>query len=322
MEWLNYHHLLYFWMAAREGSITQASRQLLLAQPTITGQIRALENTLGQKLFTRSGRNLVLTEVGRLVYRYANEIFSLGRELTDVLKGRPAGRPVRLVVGVSDVLPKLIAYRLLQPALTLPEPVHIVCYEDHPERLFAELSTSGLDLVLTDAPAGPLVRVRAFNHLLGSCGVSFFGTSALAARLRKNFPASLDGAPFLLPLENATLRRSLEQWFEAQGIRPLTVGEFQDSALLKVFGQAGIGVFAAPTVIEEELRRHYGVRVLGRTESMTERFYAISVERKLKHPAVVAIAGAARHQLYRQAGMPVATGSSGAGRRSSRGNRR
>ncbi len=298
MEWLNYHHLLYFWMAAREGSIAQASRQLLLAQPTITGQIRALENALGEKLFTRFGRNLVLTEVGRLVYRYANEIFSLGRELTDVLKGRPAGRPIRLVVGVSDVLPKLVAHRLLEPALTLPEPVQIVCYEDRPERLLAELSTFGLDLVLTDAPVGPSVRVRAFSHLLGACGVSFFGTSSLAAKYRRNFPASLDGAPFLLPLENATLRRSLEQWFEAQRIRPLVAGEFQDSALLKAFAQAGAGLFAAPTVVERAIRLQYGVVVLGRTDSITERFYAITVERKLKNPAVVAISDAARNRLF------------------------
>ena len=299
MEWLNYHHLFYFWMAAREGSIAQASRQLLLAQPTITGQIRALENALGEKLFTRSGRSLVLTDVGRLVYRYASEIFSLGRELTDVLKGRPAGRPVRLVVGVSDVLAKLIVYRLLEPALALPESVQIICYEDRPERLLAELSTFGLDLILTDAPIGQLVRVRAFSHLLGSCGVSFFGTASVAAKYRRNFPASLDGAPFLLPLESTTLRRSLEQWFEAQRIRPRVVGEFQDSALLKTFGQTGLGIFAAPTVTEKEVRRQHGVSVLGRTESVIERFYAISVERKLKHPAVVAIAEAARDQLFR-----------------------
>ena len=301
MDWLNYHHLLYFWMTAREGSIAQASKQLRLAQPTITGQIRALENTLGEKLFARAGRNLVLTDVGRLVYRYANEIFSLGSELTEVLKGRPGGgRPVRLVVGVSDALPKLIAYELLTPALALAEPVHMICYEDRPERLLAELATSGLDLVLADAPVGSSVRVRAFNHLLGSCGVSFFGTPSLAVKYRKRFPASLDGAPFLLPLESSTLRRSLDQWFESQRVRPRVVGEFQDSALLKVFGQAGIGVFAAPTVIEKEVRRHYGVSVLGRTEAVIERFYAISVERKLKHPAVVAISEAARQKLFRK----------------------
>ena len=295
---LNYHHLLYFWTVAREGGIAQASRQLLLAQPTITGQIRALESALGEKLFSRSGRKLVLTEAGRMVYRYANEIFSLGRELTDVLEGRPVGRPVRLVVGVSDLLPKLVAYRLLEPALKLPEPVQIVCYEDRPERLLAELSTFGLDLVLTDAPVGPSVRIRAFNHLLGSCGVSFFGAAALAARYRRNFPASLDGAPFLLPLETATLRRSLEQWFESQRIRPRVVGEFQDTALLKAFGQAGVGIFAAPTITEKELRRQYRVSVLGRTDAVLERFYAISVERKVKHPAVVAISDAARNRLF------------------------
>jgi LysR family transcriptional activator of nhaA len=300
MEWLNYHHLLYFWMVAREGSIAKASKQLLLAQPTITGQIRALENALGEKLFTRSGRNLVPTDVGRLVYRYANEIFSLGRELTDVLKGRPAGRPIRLAVGVSDALPKLIAYRLLEPALTLPEPVRIVCYEDQPDKLMAELATFGLDLVLSDEPVGPGVRVRAFSHLLGSCGVAFFAKSTLANKYRKNFPASLDGAPLLLPLENAALRRSLEQWFGAQNIRPRLVGEFQDSALLKVFGQAGVGVFAAPTAVEQDVRHHYGVSVVGRTEAVTERFYAISVERKIKHPAVVAISESARQTLFGQ----------------------
>jgi LysR family transcriptional activator of nhaA len=301
VEWLNYHHLLYFWMVAREGSIAQASKQLLLAQPTITGQIRALENALGEKLFTRSGRSLVLTEVGRLAYRYANEIFSLGRELTDVLKGRPAGRPLRLVVGVSDALPKLIAYRLLEPALALPEAVQIICYENRTERLVTELSTFALDVVLADAPIGSLVRVRAFSHLLGSSGVSFFGAPSLAVKHGKDFPASLDGAPFLLPLENATLRRSLERWFEAQRIRPRVAGEFQDSALLKAFAQAGVGLFAASTVVEKEIRQQYGVVLVGRTDAVTENFYAISVERKLKHPAVVAIAEAARDQLFRQA---------------------
>jgi LysR family transcriptional regulator, transcriptional activator of nhaA len=300
MEWLNYHHLLYFWVVAREGSIAKASKELLLAQPTITGQIRALENALGAKLFTRSGRNLVPTEVGRIAYRYANEIFSLGREFTDVLKGRPAGLPIRLVVGVSDDLPKLIAYRLIEPALTLAEPVQIVCYEGQPETLMTELATFGLDVVLSDAPIGPGVRVRAFSHLLGSCGVTFFAKPILAAKYRKNFPASLDGAPMLLPLENTAVRRSLEQWFEVQNIRPRVVGQFQDSALLKVFGQAGVGLFAAPTAIEQDVRRHYKVSVVGRTDAVTERFYAISVERKLKHPAVVAISESARQTLFGQ----------------------
>lgn len=300
MQWLNYHHLFYFWTVVREGGIAQASRHLLLAQPTITGQIRMLENALGEKLFTRSGRNLVPTEVGRVVFRYANEIFSLGRELTDVLKGRPAGRPTRLAVGISDGLPKLIAYRLLEPALTLAEPVQLICHEGSPERLLAELATFELDLVLTDAPLAPSMRVRAFSHLLGSCGITLFGTAPLADRYGRDFPATLDGAPFLLPLEGSTLRRSLEQWFEAQRITPRVVGEFQDSALLKTFGQAGLGVFAAPSVVETEIRRQFGVTVLGRTAAVVEQFYAISVERKLKHGAVLAIAEAARDHLFRQ----------------------
>lgn len=304
MEWLNYHHLLYFYVVAREGSVAQASRLLLLAQPTITGQIRALEKAIGEKLFARAGRRLVLTEAGRLAYRYASEIFSLGRELTDALKGRPSGRPVRLAVGVSDALPKLIAYRLLRPAIAMPEGMQLVCYEDRPERLLAELSTFGLDVVLTDAPVGPTARVRAFSHLLGASGVSFFGERSLAAGYRRTFPASLDGAPFLLPLENSTLRRSLERWFEAQRIRPRVAGEFQDSALLKTFAQAGLGLFAASTAIEKEVRRQYGVVEIGRTNAVTESFYAISVERKLKHPAVTAIAEAARDQLFRQTPLP------------------
>ena len=299
MEWLNYHHLLYFWTVARAGSIARACRQLRLAQPTISGQIRALEDSLGEKLFQRAGRGLVLTEVGQVVYRYADEIFSIGRELTDVLKGRPqAGRPARFLVGISDALPKLIAYRVLAPVLAMTETVRMVCHEDKPERLLAELSSHALDLVLTDAPPGPATRVRAYNHLLGSCGVSLFAAPALAARCRRNFPASLDGVPFLLPLETSTLRGALEHWFEAHGIRPRVAGEFQDTALLNTFGQAGIGVFAAPSAIEKEVRQYYRVSPIGRLEGVVERFYAISVERRLKHPAVLAISETARTELF------------------------
>lgn len=299
MDWLNYHHLLYFWTVAREGSIARACDKLLLAQPTISGQLRALERSLGDKLFTRSGRGLVLTETGRVVYRYADEIFTLGRELTDTLRGRPTGRPLRLVVGVADVLPKLISYRLLEPALHLPEPVQIICREGKPERLLAELSVHGLDIVLCDAPVSPTVKVRAFHHLLGECGVSVMGTATLARSLRRGFPRSLDGAPFLLPTDNTTLRRSLEQWFGAHGIRPAVRAEFEDSALLKVFGQAGIGLFVVPTVVEDEVSKQYGARLVGRLPEVRERFYAISVERKLKHPAVVAISDSARQQLFK-----------------------
>jgi LysR family transcriptional activator of nhaA len=298
MEWLNYHHLLYFWTVAREGSVSRACRQLNLAQPTISGQIRSLEDSLGEKLFIRSGRNLVLTEVGRVVYRYADDIFSMGRELLDTLKDRPTGRPVRLAVGVADVLPKLIAYRLLAPALSLPDPVQMVCREDKPERLLAELAVHGLDIVLSDAPVDASVRVRAFSHLLGECGVSLFATPRQAVLYRKGFPGSLEGAPFLLPTDNTILRRSLDQWFATQGIRPRVVGEFDDRALLKAFGQAGAGIFPAPAAIEKEVQRRYGVSVVGRIETVRERFYVISVERKLKHPAVVAITEAARGKLF------------------------
>lgn len=298
MEWLNYHHLLYFWVVAREGSVSHAGKELHLSQPTISAQIRALEESLGEKLFTRTGRSLVLTDMGSVVFRYADEIFSTGQELMDTLKGRPTGRPMRLVVGVADVLPKLITYRLLEPALKLPEPIRVVCREDKPDRLLAELATHELDLVLTDAPIGPTVKVQVFNHLLGECGVTIFGRAKLAAAYRRGFPQSLNGAPFLLPADNTTLRRSFEQWFEIEGIRPMIAGEFEDSALLKVFGQAGVGLFAAPSVIEAEVRRQYGVQVVGRTDALRERFYAISVERKLKHPAVVAISEAAQRKLF------------------------
>lgn len=302
MEWLNYHHLLYFWVTAREGSVTRASEQLYLSQPTISAQIRALEHSLGEKLFAKSGRNLVLTEIGRVVFRYAEEIFSLGRELTDTLKGRLStrspSRPVRFLVGIADVLPKIVAYRILEPALRLAESEYIVCKEDKPERLLAELAVHELDLVLTDAPISPNVKVKAYNHLLGDCGVTIFATAKTAASYKRKFPQSLDGAPFLLPTENTSLRRSLDQWFNAQSIRPVAIGEFEDSALLKVFGQTGVGLFAGPSAIEAEIQKQYGVQVIGRTDAAREHFYAISVERKLKHPAVVAISEVARQELF------------------------
>lgn len=298
MNWLNYHHLLYFWTVALEGTIAKACELLHLTQPTISGQLRSLEKSLGAKLFDRVGRNLVLTETGRVVYRYADEIFSLGRELQDTLEGHPAGRPLRLVIGVADTMPKMLVHRILEPALHLPEPVHVICDQGKPEQLLAQLAVSGLDLVLADTPVSPSVKIHAFNHLLGECGLSFLGAAELVAAHRRGFPRSLEGAPFLLPTQNTALRRSLEQWFDAEGIRPLVRGEFADSALLKVFGQIGTGIFAVPTAVEEEVKRQYRVRLLGRVTSVRERFYAISVERRLKHPAVVAITDSARRTLF------------------------
>jgi len=298
MEWLNYHHLLYFWTVARTGGVSAASAELRLAQPTISGQLRLLEDHIGEKLFHRVGRRLELTDMGRMVYRYADEIFTLGRELTDAIRGRPTGRPLRFAVGIADQVPKLIAYRLMEPALKLPEPVRLVCQEDKPERLLADLAVHALDLVLTDSPLNPSINVRAFSHLLGECGTTIFGATALAARSRRGFPRSLDGAPFLMPTDNTVLRRSLDQWFSQHDLRPQIVSEFEDSALLKAFGERGVGLFAAPSAIEAEVRRQYGVQVIGRIDQVRERFYAISVERRLKHPAVVAISEAAREQLF------------------------
>jgi LysR family transcriptional activator of nhaA len=298
MDWLNYHHLLYFWSVAREGSVVGAAGRLGLAQPTVSSQIRALEAALGERLFTRSGRSLVLTEPGRLVYDYADQIFSLGRELVDAVKDRPTGRALRLTVGVVDVMSKVIAHRLLAPALTIGQPVHLVCREDRPERLMAELSVHGLDLVLADAPISPAIKVKAFAHLLGESGVSFFATSRIARRLRGRFPTSLNQAPILLPTDNTMLRRHLDQWLADKHLRPTIVGEFEDSALLSVFAQAGSGVMAAPSVLEPEMRTEFGLRVIGRVNEIRERFYALSVERRIKHPALVAISEAARRKLF------------------------
>ena len=298
MEWLNYHHLLYFWTVAKEGTICAACEKLHVTQPTISGQIRALEDALGEKLFTRVGRNLVLTDIGRVVYRYADEIFSLGHELMDTLQGRPGSSPLRFHVGVVDVLPKLVAYEIVAAVMKLPESIQLVCHEGPLTQLLARLAVHELDLVLSDSPIGSDIKVRAFSHQLGECGVSIVGTKDLVTSYRRRFPSSLDAAPFLLPTNNTSLRRSLEYWFDSEGIRPSVVGEFEDSALLKVFGQAGHGLFAVPTVIEKQVQRQYQVMTVGRVEDVQERFYAISVERQVKHPAVTAIAKTARQKLF------------------------
>ncbi len=295
VEWLNYHHLLYFWTAAREGGVTRAAKKLRLAQPTVSEQIKRLEGLLGGQLFERRGRLLVLTEFGRTVYGYADEIFSLGRELMDAAKTQGGGRPRRLVVGVADVLPKLIVYRLLQPALALG--IELVCREDDVDQLLAGLSIHEVDLVLSETPVGSHVGVRAFNHLLGESSVSFFGIKEQAARLRRGFPGSLNGERFLYPEQQTVLRRSLDTYFEDIGVRPTFAAEFADSALAMSFGQAGAGIFAGPTVIEREIKRQYGVAVIGRARQLRERYYAISGERRLAHPGVLAISQAARQLL-------------------------
>ena len=299
MEWLNYHHLLYFWVVAKEGSIVRASKELRLAHPTISGQIHRLEENLGEKLFARRGRNLVLTEVGRVAFRYADEIFSLGRELIDTLKGRASGKPLRLIVGVADVLPPSLVRRFLDPAFRLGHAVQIVCRADKSvEEFIAELALHRVDVVIADGPAGPGIPIRAFSHLLGECGTTFFAAARLAASTRRKFPRSLDGTPFLLPGAPSAVRSALEQWFNSQDIHPRVVGEFDDSALAKDFGTEGMGIFAAPTVIEAEVRKQYRVRVVGRSDAVRQQFYAISVERKIRHPAVAAVCEAARKDLF------------------------
>ena len=297
MDWLNYHHLLYFWTVAREGTIARASKKLLLSQSTISGQIRTLERSLHVKLFERVGRNLVLSDAGRKVYRYADEIFALGQDLCATLEGGANRRLSRVEVGVADVLPRWIVYQLLMPALQLREPIQLICHDDKTERLLTRLALNELDVVLTDVPAGPLVKIRAYNHLLGECGISFLASTKLAKAYRRGFPKSLDRAPFLLPMEGTALRRSLDEFFHAEGVQPIIRCEVGDCDLFEAFAHGGAGIFATPTVLEQRIRRQFAVQVVGRVEAVRERYYAISTERKLKHPAVVAISEAARKQF-------------------------
>lgn len=295
---MNYHHLLYFWTVVREGSISKASEKLRISSPAISAQLRSLENNFGEKLLRRSGRNLVLTEMGRTVFSYAEDIFALGRELMDTVRNRPTGRPMRVDIGVVDVLPKLIAQWLIEPALHLREPVRIVCREATSDQLIARLATLELDVVLSDSPINPNLKIRAFNHLLGESAVTFVAMPKLANKCKGRFPACLDRMPMLLPTDNTDLRRSLDQWFETHNIRPDIVGEFEDYALLRAFGQAGSGIFPVPSVFEKQLKQQDSLRRVGRTEEVHSRFFAISAERKLMHPAVVAICDTARRELF------------------------
>ncbi len=298
MDSLNYHHLHYFWLVAREGSIARAATELELSRPTISTQIRQLEASMGRKLFERSGRNLVLTEFGQTIFHYADEIFSIGRELREVVRGDAGGRPERLVVGTPEVLPKLVTHQLLKPAFELSEPTQVVCHEGALDDLLAELAVHRLDVVLSDTPLGSTTHVRGFNHLLGECGVSFFAGPDLARKYRRRFPQSLNDAPVLVPMSRTSLRRELERWLDTEDIHPRIVGEFDDTALMKVFGQDGFGIFPAPSSIEKDVCTQYNVRLVGHVEAVRERYYAITVNRKLKHPAVVAICEAARGEMF------------------------
>ncbi len=298
MEWLNYHHLLYFWTVVRAGGIGKAAEELRISPPAISAQLKRLEDQLGEKLLTRSGRRLVLTEMGRIVFSYAEDIFSLGRELLDVVKNRPIGRPLRLDVGVVDVMPKVVVQTLLEPALHLREPVRIVCREASPDQLLARLATHELDVVLSDSPVDPTLKIRAYSHLLGECGVIFVAKKRATAAFRRRFPKSLHGAPMFLPTDNTALRRNLDFWFESKGVRPLVLGEFEDYALLRAFGETGAGIFPLPSVVEPQMHQQRGLRTIGSTDEVRTQFYAISAERKLQHPAVVAIRNTARQDLF------------------------
>jgi LysR family transcriptional regulator, transcriptional activator of nhaA len=299
MEWLNYHHLLYFWTVVREGSVSKAAEKLRLSQPTISAQVRMLEQTIGERLFLRRGRTQLLTDVGRTVYRYADEIFGLGRELLETLDGRPPGRVMPLTIGVANAVPKLIVHRLLRPAIEQPATIRLICREDNAEQLVAQLASYALDVVIASAPAPAHLPMKVFNHLLGESTISLFAPAPLAARLRRRFPASLNQAPVLVPTTNSPLRRALDEWFDEERITPRIVGEFEDSALMQVFGQAAGCVFPAPSAIATDVSRFHGVRAIGRLNDVRERYYVISPERRLKHPGVLAITSVARDQLFK-----------------------
>lgn len=296
---LNYQHLLYFWSVVRTGSLTRACEELALAAPTVSAQLRTLEERLGEKLLVKSGRTLVPTDVGRLVYSYANEIFGLGQELMEALEQRPSARPLRLLVGIDDVLPKEIAYRIVEPSLQMKQPVRIVCREGTLERLVADLAIHEIDVVLSDSPVTPSLNVRAYSHPLGSCTVYWMATPTLAKTLRRGFPKSLDGVPVLLPTDDTAIRRAIDQWLDRQNIRPLLLGEFEDYAMLREFAREGHGFAPVPSVLEAQFRKQHGFVRIGLARGVMAEFYAISVERKIKHPAVAAMTDNAR-QLFSQ----------------------
>src|SRR5687768_5051563 len=292
MKWLNYNHLHYFWVVAREGGVVRSAEELMVSQPTISNQLRDLQAALGHRLFDRVGRGLRLTEARRIAFNYANEMFSLGQELLNSLESQPAGPTLRLSVGVLDVIPKPVARRLLAPAASLPQPVRLICREDKADRLLADLAAHRSNVVLSDAPIGTAVQLRGYNHLLGESDVSFFATAALSRKYQRGFPRSLDGAPVLLPTDHTQLRRSLNLWFDSKRIHPVVAGEFDDSALMFWFGRTGAGVFPAPSIVEEDVRREMGLTLVGRARDVRERFYAITLDEQPKHAGVAAVCAA------------------------------
>lgn len=298
---LNFKHLHYFLAAAKYGGVNRAAERLHLTPQTLSGQISQFEERLGVTLFNREGRRMELTENGKLALSYAEEIFQVSAELEARLSGGPEEVAIPFRVGIADVVPKSIAHQLLAPVLALADPIRLICREDQLDRLLADLAIHRLDMVLADRPMPPGLDVKGHSHLLGECGVAFFAAPELAARLGADFPACLDGAPMLIPGEDSALRAPLMRWLERRGLRPRVVAEFDDSALMKAFGQSGAGIFPAPAAMAREIESHYGVTLLGQTEDMRERFFAISAERRLTHPAVVAVSETARNGVFGKA---------------------
>jgi LysR family transcriptional activator of nhaA len=298
MEYLNYHHLRYFWTVARKGGVRKAAEELHVSQPSISAQLQLLEESLGQKLFQRSGRNLVLTDAGQLVLNYADEIFSAGRELMNAVKQRPGKHPVRLNIGLTDAFPHLIAFEIFKGAFRSVEAVHIICREAEIALLVNALQAHRLDIVLADEPASSTLKAKTFNHRLGYSGITFCAVPALAAKLRRNFPRSLEAAPALLPTTNMGMRAALEGWFDKHKIRPRIIGEFEDSALMEVCSAGGRGFTVVHTVIDRTALKHYNLRVIAKVEDCGSEFYAITTERLVKHPGAVAITEHAYTNLF------------------------
>jgi LysR family transcriptional activator of nhaA len=291
MEWLNYHHLRYFWTVAKEGSLARAAAKLHVSQPSISEQIRELEDALGEKLFRREGRNNKLTDAGQVVFGYADEIFTLGRELMNAVKQRPGARELRFYVGVVDSFPKLVTNEILSPVFAMPQTVHVICREGKMEDLLAQLAAHRLDLVLTDEPASSSTNFKTFSHPLGETSTTFCAAKKLAAKLMRGFPKSLHDAPALLPAENTTLRRALEKWFREQQITPRVTAEFEDLALMKVMAAEGRGFIAVPTVALKDAVAHYNFQAVGEAIQCRSQFHAVTVERRIAHPAVALVTG-------------------------------
>ncbi|MBE0621455.1 MAG: transcriptional activator NhaR [Burkholderiales bacterium] len=298
MATLNFKHLRYFWAVAKSGSIARASAQLHVTPQSISVQLRELEESLGAELLRRAGRGLELTEVGRRILSYADEIFSLGDELLEMVRDQTARKRLPFMIGIADSVPKSVAYRVVEPALHLEDPVQLICREGRLPGLLADLAVHRLDIVIADRPMPAEFKVRGYNHPLGASDVTVFGAPAVVESLVGKFPALLDGAPFLMPGEGVAVRPRLTQWLEDQDLHPHIVGEFDDSALLKAFGQGGAGLFVAPTAIADHICGQYGVRRVGRIETVVEQLYAITTERRLRHPATIAMSEAAQHDLF------------------------